>query len=959
MNKLYLLIIFINVSTIINKASTVNQIKVETYQLSNGFTVMLCEDHTQPKVFGTVVCKAGSKNDPPDATGMAHYQEHMLFKGTTQLGTTNWEFEKFHIDSIVKLYDILGITKSQQQRDSIQILINNQSLKAAKYAIPNELSNLIKSAGGTDMNAATGPDITVFNNTFPPAQIERWLNLYGHRFRQPVFRSFQSELEVVYEEKNMYADNFFTGIYEKFLYNFFKNHPYGQQTTIGTIDDLKNPSLSKMYTFYKNWYVANNMGLILVGNFSSQMVKPIIEKEFGQWNQGKLSDKKVFAEQAFKGREFIEIAASPIPIGLLGFRTVARNHPDEIALDVLNGMLMNRNRTGLFDMLVLSGQLMAAELIPIIYNEHGGVVLLTVPKSDGQTIAQAEEIILNEIEKIKKGFFDENLLNAIKLERYRDFQLSLESLRSISDNIAQAFGSGKNPNNCFKYTDEVKAISRDKIIEVANKYYGTNYLAFYSQTGNTVKEKIDKPNFKPIVVNTNVKSGYAKQFDSIKIQQIQPKLINFTTDVLQYNINNFVKVYKTENPLNDIFTLNLKIGVGVIKDSLMNYIAEYLNYCGVDTFSAEVFKNKLSELGCNYSVEANNSFIEISLEGPEDNLSKALFYLNLLITKPCTEADKINIIAENARVGRKIEHNDPDNVGDALLEYVRFNNKSRYIRRLGIAEIEQLQPDTLIEHFKFACKVGWEIHYCGLFDTATLRKVITSNLNTNTCNIKSEVPYTRQTINYSKPQVFLCNKGDALQSKIYFYFNGVAYNKANDVPREAFNLYFGGDFSGLVLQEIREYRSMAYSAGAEYTLAQKEGENCNFIGFIGTQADKTNAAIETFAELLYNMPQKPERVAMISDYLQQSATSDYPTFRELSNEMVKLMWRGYKTDPLIEKLPLYKNLKYEQIQQFYNSFIKNQPVSILIVGDTKRIDIKKLEKFGTIVNVEESELFRD
>ena len=227
--------------------------RIETYKLKNGLTVILKEDHRQPKVFGVVITRAGAKDDPADATGMAHYQEHMLFKGTQTLGTTNWEKEKPHIDRIFELYDELGQTKNDSTRKAIQKQINEASLAAGEYAILNETSFLINAMGGTRLNAGTGPDQTIYYNQFPPNQIEKWLDLYSERFYKPVFRTFQSELEVVYEEKNMYDDQFFTGLYEAFNKDFFKNHPYGQRTTIGTAEDLKNPSLSKMYKFFTDW----------------------------------------------------------------------------------------------------------------------------------------------------------------------------------------------------------------------------------------------------------------------------------------------------------------------------------------------------------------------------------------------------------------------------------------------------------------------------------------------------------------------------------------------------------------------------------------------------------------------------------------------------------------------------------------------------------------------------------
>ena len=148
-------------------------------------TVILNPDNSLPEAFGVVIVKTGGKNDPPDATGLAHYMEHMLFKGTQQLGTTDWEKEKPHIDRIFQLYEELGNSTLEADRKRIQTEINEESLKAAEFAIPNEMSNLINSIGGTNLNAGTGPDWTIFYNKFPSSQIFKWIDLYVHYENDP------------------------------------------------------------------------------------------------------------------------------------------------------------------------------------------------------------------------------------------------------------------------------------------------------------------------------------------------------------------------------------------------------------------------------------------------------------------------------------------------------------------------------------------------------------------------------------------------------------------------------------------------------------------------------------------------------------------------------------------------------------------------------------------------------
>ncbi|MBQ1701154.1 MAG: insulinase family protein, partial [Prevotella sp.] len=217
-------------------------LKVKELKLSNGMTVMLNEDHSQPQVFGAVVVKAGGKDSPN--TGIAHYFEHIMFKGTDRIGTVDYAKEKVWLDSISIKYDELSQTKDEKRRLDIQKKINQLSKQAAQYAIPNEFNRLISLYGGSNLNAYTSFDETVFHNSFSPQYMEQWCLLNSERLLTPAFRLFQGELETVYEEKNRAADNFLRGVLQDALEHLFKGRPYAYPI-IGSTENLKNPQLSE------------------------------------------------------------------------------------------------------------------------------------------------------------------------------------------------------------------------------------------------------------------------------------------------------------------------------------------------------------------------------------------------------------------------------------------------------------------------------------------------------------------------------------------------------------------------------------------------------------------------------------------------------------------------------------------------------------------------------------------
>jgi len=931
---------------------------VDEYKLPNGLTVILNEDHSVPDVFGLVVVKAGGKDDPADATGMAHYQEHMLFKGTSKLGTTDWSKEKPHIDKIFALYDKLGKTTDEAKRKEIQAEINKESLAANKYAVPNELDNVLKQMGGKQINANTSPDRTVFFNSFPPNQIEKWMELYAHRFDDPVFRSFQAELEVVYEEKNLYSDQFMSCLLEKFQYHFFKNHPYGQQTLIGTVDDLKNPSLSKMYEFFQTYYVANNMALVISGNFHTKQVKPLIAKYFGKLKKAPLPEKKTWAEKPFNGREEVKVRMSPIKLGLLGYRTVPNGHPDEVVLDVIANLMSNDNQSGLLDELSNNGELMYSGFIPMPYNDHGATLIFYVPKIIGQSHKKAEALIFDKINDLKAGNFEEWRLEAAKTGLYVNYQYSIEDPQYKALNLGEAFARNQPLEDVFAYPEKLKKVTLDDVLRVANKYFGEDYLALQSKMGKNKPEKIEKPDYEPIVKKEHEQSAYAKMLEQMPVTDFTPKTIDFNKSIYRTDVQKGVTLLANKNEVNDIFELTLRFKVGDETIKLLPYAISMMNYAGTSEYNSQDFKSEFSKIGCSYYITSSDDHTDIIVEGLEANMDKALTLINQLMTSPTLEESKLSILREEDKTNRKMERSEPDNVADALFSYVRYKENSEYLDRLTKKEVKNLETKPLLDAYKQALSYECEIHYTGKNQPETLKTELQKQLTFAAQPQTANYPITKEMEQYNENTIFFVNKKKAIQSKIFFFANQPTYQTTQQPVIDAFNLYFGGGFSGLVLQEIREYRSLAYSAAAFYATPREQGKNSAFIGYIGTQADKTMTALETFMNLVRDMPEKDERMKMIREYLVQSSLTELPNFRNLTFDIRNWEMKGYTSDPTPIKSQVYEQMQFDDITKFYQKNIKEAPIVIAIVGNKKRIDMEALSKFGKIVEIKEEDLFK-
>lgn len=932
-------------------------INVKQYVLKNGLTVLLSENHDIPQVFGMVVVKAGGKNDPADATGLAHYLEHMLFKGTTTMGTINYEKEKPFLDKINDLYEELGKTTDPEARKKIQKQINEQSLKAGEFAIPNEIDKLLGEIGSTGTNAFTTEDFTAYHNTFPSNQMERWLEIYSHRFEKPVFRLFQSELETVYEEKNRGNDNAFNKLFETFLEKFYKKHPYGQQTVIGKTEHLKNPPLKKMYEYFNTYYVANNMALILAGDFVPEEILPIIEKKFSDWRTGKIPDYPEYKEDPFKGRELISLKMTPVKMGVLGFRAPKNGHKDRAAVDVCNHLLSNDRQTGLIDKLVIDGKFMGTYIFPLPYNDYGANIMLFVPKIVGQKLETVENMLLDEIKKLHEGNFAGEILNAVKLAIKNDIQRGWETNNERVMQLADCFAQNRSWGKYVKYEEEINSVSKEDVIRIAKEYYGNNFLCIHSKMGFPKKEKLDKPGFEPVIPKNEVKSEFRNDFDRISSSPAQPKYVDFKKDIYREKISAGVDLNFVRNPFNNIFNMEIKFGVGKYNIPKLQYCPQYLNMIGADTFSANQIKEKFYKIGCTFSFSVDEESFSINLEGAEENLEAAMKLLNLFSKKPSPDDKKVKKLIDDLNGEHKISRREPSFIAEALQQYALYGKNSNHLRELTAKELQHLKGVDLTDAFMQAQKYEITVNYIGQINPKEVKRIFSENFNTKENLISRTPKVVLDRVARTQNTVIVCEKKDALQSQIYFNIEGKPLSIDEASVMDAFNNYFGGDMSSLVFQEIREFRSLAYSTHASFDPAPLRGKNSNFWGYVGCQGDKTMDALAAMDSLILFMPKKEERMASVKNSLIEKSQSRRPSFRNLIETTESWQEQGFPDDPNKIKNAVYPNLNFGDLCNFYDKEVKGKPITITIVGDKKRFDLKALEKYGKVEVVKEKDLF--
>ena len=944
-----------------SQAEDLNALKVKEYRLENGLTVWLNEDHSQPKVFGAVVVKAGAK-DCPD-TGIAHYFEHMMFKGTDRIGTLDYESEKVLLDSIAMKYDELAMTEDTAARARLQKEINELSIRSSEYVIPNEFNRLINRFGGSGLNAATSYDATVYFNTFSPQYMVQWAEINSERLINPVFRLFQSELETVYEEKNMYGDFIGGQVMDTLMARYFGPHPYAYPI-IGSTKNLKNPRLTEMHKFFEDYYVASNMALILSGDFDAQQVMPILEKAFSRIRSGNAPKQEKVMLPPFNGRETMKVKF-PIPfikaMGL-GFRGVSANHEDQVALNIAVNLLNNANGTGYLDKLMVEHKLMGALAINESMNEAGILAVAIMPKLLIQSYSSAEKMVWDEINRVKNGDFSDEMFNSLKLEQKRQYASSLENIDSRATIMMNLFSQGKSWNDYLNEVARIESITKEDVVRVAQKYFSNNYLCVTKSTGKYPKDNLPKPAFSPVVPrNADASSSYAKQLEKIPEQQVAPRIIDFEKDVKTSKLTPLVTLYTTPNPLNDIFTLNISYGIGALEQPELMQLTNYLQLLGTESLSFEQFRSRLQSIGSTLAFDVTPDAFVMKVTGFDNHIDETMELVGDFIRHAKADDKKLRQIVDDAKVSEKAFFKSGDNVASALLEQVKYGDQSRYLRKLSLSQIKKLKGKDMLAIYDKVRSVQCDLHYCGTLPVEKVIGTIRQHLPLERTTVASNSPYYRELKQYDRPTVFFIDMPDMAQSIVYGYVKGDPVDdKASRHASQLFSVYFGGDMSSLMFQEIREFRSFAYRTSGRYQLPNHahKGTAGSFTAMLSTQSDKTLDALGVLDSLIREMPLKPERMEAVKQTLVNRINNDYPPFRNLSEKVASARMEGFDRDPAEEFLRDIATMDMQDISRFYQEQISGRPVVYVITGNRKHIDMKKLAEYGTIIKVKKKGIYK-
>ncbi|EKB48243.1 M16 family metallopeptidase [Cecembia lonarensis] len=928
------------------------------YTLPNGLQVILHENRTEPKIFSLFTTRAGSKNDPATHTGLAHYLEHLLFKGTQNIGTLDFEKEKVYLKQIEGLYEEYNQTSVEQERKAIYKRIDSVSTLASQLAIANEYDKIMSFLGSDFTNAFTSFENTSYMEFIPANNLEKLLAVQKERFSYPIFRLFHTELETVYEEYNMYQDMGNFRIFDQMFAGLFKKHPYGTQTTLGSAEHLKNPSLPAISRFYKQYYVPNNMVVILAGDLDFEESIRLVDKYFGSWEPGEVPAFAFEREDPIDRPEEYFITTPDEENVAVGFRMPATKDGDALKAELVSYILSN-GRSGLMDQnLVKAQKVLEADAYDYLLTDYG-LMFFSGRPLEGQDLKEVRSLMLEQIDLLKSGDFDEDLIegtiNNFKVQRLR----RQESPIGMALIFNELFTTQKSWESYLSELDEMSNITKADIVDFSNRWFGDNHVTVFKLTGkDSLAVKIEKPEITAITINRDDQSAYFKEITSNPSEPLQPVFLNFEEDIKFGSVHQDVPLWVVPNTLNNLFNMYFVFDMGNRHIPKLPLAVEYLRLIGSESKSNEQINKELYNLAINFNISTGDDLVYVWFSGLEENRQEAMTIIQDLIrnAKPNQEALAKMVEAKIKERNDKTINKD-EIFFSALNNYVDYGAENPYNTVLSNEELRQLKAEELTDLIRSLFGYKHKVYYYGVTDKDDLE-----------AELKQSHPLVAELKDYPPKREFERLKAD--KNQVYFVDYDMAqveislqrWDEENYDPAEAtivraFNEYYGGNMSSVVFQEIREARGLAYSTYGFFSTPAKKEDPYKAGFYVGTQADKMAIAFDAMFDLINNFKESEQSWNISKGAIKTGIASERITKTAILFNYQSALKRGLNHDI---RSDIYENIDgvlLQDIKKFHADKMKDKSWNIRMVGSKEKLNWEDLKKVGDVKELTIKEIF--
>lgn len=933
------------------------------YTLDNGLKIYLTVNKDEPRIQTYIAVKVGAKNDPSETTGLAHYFEHLMFKGSEKFGTSDYAAEKPLLDRIEAEFERYRTLTDEAERRAAYKVIDSLSYEASKYAIPNEYDKLMAAIGAQGTNAYTSYDQTVYVENIPSNQVDTWAKIQADRFENNVIRGFHTELETVYEEKNMSLTQDNRRVLETMLAALFPNHPYGQQTVLGTQEHLKNPSITNIKNYHAEWYVPNNIAICASGDLNPDEFVATIDKYFGQIKPNENLKKLEFkAEEPIKEPVKIEVVGQESPFIYLAWRLPAANSDDMVVLNLLQSILAN-GKTGLIDVNINQQQKVLGGAGGGVqsFADHSCFLLIARPKA-GQSLDELRSLLIEQVNLLKNGEFDASLIKSTVNNYKREVMNNLENNDYRADLFVSSFIYDIPWKNVVSELDLMAQVTKEDIVEAANKYLTGGYVAIYKEQGKAPETAaINKPAITPILTNRDKQSDFLKQIqaEAAAVAPIEPVFVDFEKDMQKAEAKSNMELLYKKNESNDLFSLVFRIDFGSKDNKTIPFAADYFSYLGTVDKTADEINKELYALACDADITVANEHVLIAVSGLSENMEAALSVIEDKIANVKGDDAVLANCKANTFRSRVNAKTNQRYCYSMLAQYVYYGKNNYSTNMLSNAEIQALTSEQLINEIKNALNYEQNIIYYGPMDKENVIEIVNKYHNLPAKLEKYPKNESVKLQPVTAPKIIIAPY-NAKQIYMISYSNtGEIFDPAQTPIVSMYNEYFGGGMNSVVFQEMREARGLAYSANARYYAPAKSGEPYYFGTFIATQNDKMVDAVTAFEEIINNMPQSESAFNIAKENIIANLRTNRVLGADVITYYLNLKKKGLSEDPNKDLFEKVQTFTLEDVVKFQQDVVKGRTYHIGILGTEKDLDLKTLVKqgYGEVERVSLEDIF--
>jgi zinc protease len=925
--------------------------KARVYTLGNGMTVYLSRNTDQPRISALIGVKAGSAYEDPTATGLAHYLEHMMFKGTSKIGAMNWDAEKVLLDQISDLFEEHRNTEDAAAKRAIYKKIDSLSYIAAGYVATNELDKIYTAIGDNMLNAGTSYESTVYMCEVPKNEIEKWAKIESERFSDIVLRLFHTELETVYEEFNMYQDMDGTRANNVLMKSLFPSHPYGRDV-IGLPEHLKNPSMVEIRKFIDNYYVPNNIAISLSGDFEFDAIITLINDYFGSWEKSEVRKPERPVETPITGIVRGEVTGPEEEFVSIAWRTGGTGTNDELLGTVISSLLFNR-QAGLMDINLNQAQKVKNSNASAYFLKDYGIFGLDGYPRQGQTLEEVESLMLEQLAMIKRGEFEDWMLEAIINNAKLSYMRQLERSFSRAYMMINSFINETPYNEFVSFTDKLATVTKKQVVEYANSSLADNYVVLYKRMGsNSGLVKVEKPEITAVNINRDQESEFARNLLAEKSEPIEPQFVNFETALAKEKLAEGVEYFHAGNDVNGLFSLTYLFEAGKDHDLKLPVAFSYGSLLGTGTMTSEELKKELYRYGLTLSMSSGDRQSTVTISGLDENLSKGVEILEQVLADIKPDQEVLNAYIGKLLKEREDSKKNTSSIRSALENYSLFGKDSPIRYQILEAELKELKADELTDMIKGITTWPHLISYYGPSQQDAVISLLPDYHKKSVTQPALPEMVTRTSVINTKPVVYVVDF-EISQANISITANCEPFSSTLVPNMQVFNNFF----SQVVFQEIREAKGLAYTATASMRLPAYADQMIRYSAFMSTQADKLGLAIDGMTTLMSKMPGDEKSFRLSCEGLMNNIATQRITGRSLFNTWYSYKLQGVGHDIRKDVYERASSINFTDMEGFFGNYISNRYYSFLIVGDKKALDFSVLNKIGEVKILPLEEIF--